>query len=331
MKKVLGLGNALVDILISLNNDNLLKEFSLPKGSMQLVNNEVASQIFEKAKLIKSGTRGINSGGSAANTINGLAQLGVGTGYIGAIGKDEYGSYFSKDMEDKGTELFLNFRSTETGRATTLITPDSERTFATYLGAAIELEAAMLKPESFKGYHYLHIEGYLAPNKPLFLRAMKLAKQNGVKVSIDMASYNIVEENLSFLKESTEKYVDIVFANEEEAKALTGKDPERALNELASLCEIAVVKIGEKGSLVRCGTSTHRIGVLDVKSMDTTGAGDLYAAGFLYGLVQNYPLETCGEIGSILSGLVIESIGARMSSEKWSIAKEKINKIGNTY
>lgn len=328
MKKVLGLGNALVDILIRLDNDYLLEEFSLPKGSMQLVNNEVANRISEKAKLFKSRRSGINSGGSAANTINGIAHLDVPTGYIGAIGNDNYGSYFSKDMEAYGTELFLNIRSTETGRATTLITPDSERTFATYLGAAIELEAAMLKPDFFKGYHYLHIEGYLAPNRPLFLRAMELAKQNGVKISIDMASYNIVEENLHFLKKAIKKYVDIIFANEEEAKVLTGKEPEQALIDLASLCEIAVVKIGEKGSLVRRGASTHRIGVLDVKSLDTTGAGDLYAAGFLYGLVQGYSLETCGKIGSILSGLVIESVGARMSNEKWALAIQKIGKIG---
>jgi len=324
MKKILGLGNALVDILIRLDNDQLLKKFNLPKGSMQLVNKEVANQILEKSTLFK---KTLNSGGSAANTINGLAHFGVPTAYIGAIGHDKYGAYFSNDMKKNETEMFLNYRSTETGRATTLISSDSERTFATYLGAAIELEAGMLKPEFFKGYQFLHIEGYLAPNRSLFLKAMELAKRYGVKISIDLSSYNIVEENLEFFYEAIDKFVDVVFANEEEAKALTGKSPEQALNELSSICDIAVVKLGEKGSLIRSGQTTYQVGVIDVKSLDTTGAGDLYASGFLYGLVQNLSLDKCGEIGSVLSGFVIESIGARMDEKKWFQADQIINKI----
>jgi len=324
MKKVLGLGNALVDILISLDDDKLLEEFSLPKGSMQLVDSRLANQILEETPNLK---KSFNSGGSAANTINGLAHLGVPTGYIGAVGEDNYANYFMKNMEAFGTKLFLNFRNTETGSATTLITPDSERTFATCLGAAVELDASMLKPDFFRNYDYFHIEGYMASNQVLFLRAMELARENKVKISMDMASYNIVEGNLDFFKQVIRKYVDIVFSNEEEAKAFTGKEPEEALGVLASQCDIAVVKIGKKGSLVQHGSFKHHIGVLDVRSVDTTGAGDLYASGFLYGMVKDYPLEKCGILGSVLSGLVIESIGARMNEEQWSFAEKKIREL----
>ncbi len=121
--------------------------------------------------------------------------------------------------------------------------------------------------------------------------------------------------------------MDIVFANEEEAKAITGKNPEEALDELAKICDIAVVKIGKQGSLIKKGAKKYKIGVIDVKSVDTTGAGDLYASGFLYGLIKNYSLDTCGQIGSILSGKVIEVIGAKMDEGRWGSALQMIQAI----
>lgn len=324
MQKVLGLGNALVDILIRLENDKLLEEFDFPKGSMQLIDREKAEEIYIRTEHLN---RSMNSGGSAANTIHGLAALGIQTGYIGAIGKDDFGDFFRTDMEKKNIIPYLNLRETETGRASTLISTDSERTFGTYLGAALEISAEMLKPEYFKDYSYLHFEGYLVPNHELVAKALKLAYQFGLKVSIDMASYNIVEENRDFLKKIIKEHVDIVFANEEEAKAITGKNPEEALDELAKICDIAVVKIGKFGSLIKRGPKKYRIGIIDVNSVDTTGAGDLYASGFLYGLIKNHPLDTCGQIGSILSGKVIEVIGAKMNENRWVSINELVNPI----
>ncbi len=322
MQKVLGLGNALVDILIRLEDDKLLEEFSLPKGSMQLTGPETAHKIMNKAKGLETT---ISSGGSAANTINGLARLGIPTGYIGAICKDKYGGYFQSGLEQFKTKTYFNYRETGTGIATALITPDSERTFATYLGAALELDASMLKEEQFRGYAYLHFEGYLVPNHELVEKALLMAHKNGVKTSIDMASYNIVEENIDFLKKIIKEHVDIVFANEDEAKALTGKEPEDALNEIARMCEIAVVKIGKEGSLIKQGEYFSKTGVIDVHSVDTTGAGDLYAAGFLYGLIHKLPLGECGRIASILSGKVIEVIGSKMNDKCWNEIKEMIS------
>ena len=139
-----------------------------------------------------------------------------------------------------------------------------------------------------------------------------------------MASFNVVEDNLDFFKDYVSKYVDIVFANEEEAKAFTGKEPEEALNEIAKSCEIAIVKIGSKGSLIKSGTEYFTIDPIKANSVDTTGAGDLFASGFLYGLCNKMPLDKCGAIGSLCAGKVIEVIGAKMEDSTWDEIKKII-------
>jgi len=212
-----------------------------------------------------------------------------------------------------------------TGCAVALVSPDSERTFATFLGAAIELSAENLSSSSiqhpassiFQRYDYFHIEGYLVQNHDLIETSVKLAKEAGLTVSIDMASYNVVEANKEFLHEIIEKYVDIVFANEEEAKAFTGKDPREALHEIGGKCNIAVVKTGKEGSMVKQGEDLHNIGIIAVTPVDTTGAGDLYASGFLYGLANDKSLQECGRIGALLAGNVIEFMGSKMTEERW--------------
>jgi len=321
MDKVLGIGNALVDIMTKLEDDSTLDKFSLAKGSMQLVERELSDEInnatdsFEKSQ---------SSGGSAANTIHGLASLGAATGYIGKVGEDSFGEFFSTDMEAHGIEPFMLKSKTDTGRAVALISPDTERTFATFLGAAVELNDSDLIADQFKDYKILHIEGYLVLNHALMLKAALLAEANNMKISIDMASFNVVEDNLEFLKSYVKNYVDIIFANEEESKAFTGKEPEESLNELAEQCEIAVVKIGSKGSLVKSNGNVYKIDPIKVNPVDTTGAGDLFASGFLYGLVKNLPLDECGKIGSLCAGKVIEVIGSKMSNETWNEIKSKI-------
>jgi len=227
-------------------------------------------------------------------------------------------------MKANGIEPIMLKSTTDTGRAIALVSPDSERTFATYLGAAVELNDADLNTDQFKGYKYLHIEGYLALNHDLMLKAASLAKENGLKISIDMASFNVVEDNLEFLKDYVKNNVDIIFANEEEAKAFTAKEPEDALNEIAKQCDIAVVKIGSKGSMVKSGEKTFMIEPFKANSIDTTGAGDLYASGFLYGLTNKMPLDQCGRIGSLCASKVIEVIGSKMANETWEDIKRKI-------
>jgi len=321
MKKVLGLGNALVDIMIQLPDDSTLVKFSLKKGSMQLSEREFAESIN---KATEGFDKSQSSGGSAANTIHGIASLGGKAGYIGKVGNDEFGEFFSRDMKEHNIEPFLLKGQNDTGRAMALISQDSERTFATYLGAAIELNAADLNNNQFKDYDILHIEGYLALNHDLMLKAAEFSKANNMKISIDMASFNVVEDNLEFLKEYVKNHVDIIFANEEESKAFTGKEPQEALNELAEQCKIAVVKIGKKGSLVKSEGKQYNIAATKANPIDTTGAGDLYASGFLYGLTNNIPLEKCGQLGAKCAGKVIEVIGSKMSEHTWNEIKSHI-------
>jgi sugar/nucleoside kinase (ribokinase family) len=324
MKKVLGMGNALVDVLVRIQDDSLLDRFELPKGSMQLVDKERSQRLIAALSHLDYE---IASGGSAANTINGLANLGITCGYIGKIHDDSFGKTFTADMTQKGIKAELMFGTQDTGVATTLISADSQRTFATYLGSAVELSAGDLKVEFFEGYDFFHIEGYLVQNHQLIETAVKLAKSSGLKVCIDMASYNVVEANLDFLRSLVTEYVDIVFANEEESKAFTGKTPEEALEEISGICEIAVVKIGARGSLVKSHAEKVVVEAIAANAVDTTGAGDLYASGFLYGMSQGVSLEKCAKLGSLLGGNVIEVIGPKMDAERWSRITSQAAKV----
>lgn len=324
MSKVLGIGNALVDIMTILKDDETLHQFNLPKGSMQLVDAETSNKINIGTDHLE---KSIASGGSAANTIHGLARMDVEAGFIGKVGKDELGTYFSDDMKGSGIHPLLQLSETASGKAMALISPDSERTFATYLGAAVELSPEDLTDELYQGYEYFHIEGYLVQNHALIEQAVKLAKKNGLKVSLDMASYNVVEDNLEFLKHIVANYVDIVFANEEEAKSFTGKEPEEAIHVFGALCEIAVVKIGKEGSLIKRNGQLTRVEAINASVVDTTGAGDLYASGFLYGLINGFDLDKCGKMGSILAGKTIEVIGPKMNDEQWKEVKNLVAAI----
>jgi sugar/nucleoside kinase (ribokinase family) len=322
--KILGMGNALVDIMTQLKDDSILQRFKFSKGSMTLVNNEMSSYLHNETIGL---SKRKSSGGSAANTIHGMAHLGLTTSFIGKIGNDELGKFFKKDMKINGINPILFNSITDTGRVVAFISADSERTMATYLGAAVELDAQDLTADIFKGNDIFYIEGYLVQNKELIEKALRLAKNSGLKTCIDLASFNIVLENIGFLNELIKKYVDIVFANEEEAKALTGKSPELALEDISEICEIAVVKLGARGSLIKSGMEKVKIPAHKSKSIDTTGAGDLYAAGFLYGIAKGYSLKISGEIGTILAGHVIEEIGAKMEESTWEMLRREIKTI----
>lgn len=321
MKRVLGIGNALVDLMTRIDNDALLVDLNLPKGSMQLVDKNVSRAIIDKTKNFQ---RTIASGGSAANTIHGLSKLGIKTGFIGKTGKDEMGNYFRDDMKKNNIKTFLLESSSDSGVAVALVSPDGERTFAVHLGAAVELSSGDLIPAFFKGYDLLHIEGYLLQNYALIETACDLAKKSGLKVSLDLASFNVVEAHKDFLTYISREFADIIFANEDEAKAMTGHSPEDAVNNIAEWCDVAVVKIGKEGSLVKTGGKLFKIESVKANVVDTTGAGDLYASGFLFGLLNEISINECGRIGSILGKQVIEQIGAKIPDKDWMEIKKII-------
>jgi sugar/nucleoside kinase (ribokinase family) len=315
--KILGLGNALVDIVIQLENDSQLDELNLPKGSMQLVDLERAQRVL---KYFENSPRTLTSGGSAANTLNGIANLGGNASFVGCIGSDEYGDFFRTDMLEHGIKPQLFTGTVGTGTAITLMSPCSERTFATYLGSAIELSAKHLSPEVFKGYDYFHIEGYLVQNYDLIRTAIQLAKQAGCRISLDLASYNVVEENRPFLTEMVENYVDILFANEGEALAFCGKSGKEALDYFAEFVDYAIVKIGKKGSWIQHQNQVEHIDALDIKNViDKNGAGDAYAAGFLYGLMSGMDLKSSGDLGSKLASEAVQVVGPKLHKHQWLI------------
>jgi sugar/nucleoside kinase (ribokinase family) len=323
MAKVIGMGNALVDIMTRIDNDELLEMLELPKGSMQLVDTETSMRV---SQATGSFSRSMAAGGSAANTIHGLAKLGVETAFIGSVGSDETGNFFITEMASNNVKPIMNQSDTPSGIAIALVSPDGERTFATHLGAAIELSPDHLNTKLFEGYSLFYVEGYLVQNEALLHKALELAKTAGLTVALDLSSYNVVEAKKEFLQAILEPFVDVVFANEEEALALTGTPPEEALGYLAQKCRIAVVKTGEKGSMVQSGNAVHQIAAIPSTPLDTTGAGDLYASGFLFGLLNEMPLERCGKIGSLLAGNVIRVVGAKMDEQHWVVLRQLIEK-----
>ena len=323
--KVLGMGNALVDMMIELPDDSLLEGFDLRKGSMQLVDKEFSNHVLEKIRPLKKSEI---SGGSAANTICGLAMMDIPTAFIGKVGRDRLGNVFEKDLIHNGIHPLLQYSDSETGLALALVSPDSERTFATHLGAAVELEPNDLTSDIFQSYTHFYIEGYLVQHHELIRRAVELAKENSLDVILDLASFNVVEDNRDFLRFLVKEYADVVFSNADEARVFTdGKNPEDALAEIAEDCWIAVVKTGKDGSLIQNGKKVFRVPASKVNCIDTTGAGDLYAAGFLYGVLNNLDLPLCGEIGSILAGKVIEVIGARIPDATWPEIKDMVKNV----
>ena len=325
MKSILGIGNALTDILAVLPDDTLLNEYHLPKGSMQHVDMETGDKIWDALK--EYGVKYV-PGGSAANTVTCTSIFGMPSGYIGKIGNDELGHLFKSTMEQYGVKTTMLYGTKSSGRCMAFITEaNAERTFADYMGAALEMKPEDLRPEYFQGYDYFHLEGYLVQDQELISRAAQLAKEAGCMVSIDMASYNVVESNDAFLHNLIDNYVDIVFANETEARAFTKMEPREAIAEIAKHCEIAVVKVGKDGSMVQRGDEYHFIEAWPAKPVDATGAGDTYAAGFLYGLALDMPLKVCSEIGSIIAAKVVEVIGTKIDVPRWRDAKLEIREL----
>ncbi len=321
MMKVLGMGNALVDIITRIDNDKMLESFGLPRGSMTLVDLDTSNFIHaETAGMPKTKA----SGGSAANTIHGLAHLGIETGFVGSVGNDEMGKFFKKDMQVNKIKPILFRSMNETGRAMALISQDSERTFATYLGAAVDLTVEDISYDIYKGYDYFYVEGYLVQDKLMFEKALRLASRAGLKICLDLASYNIVDENVDFFKSMISKYVDILFANEEEIRSLAGKSPEEGARETNEICDTVVIKLGAEGSFCICKEGIVRVGVRPAKDIDTTGAGDLFAAGFIYGHMKGLSSEICGKMGAVLAGRVIELIGAKMDESHWENLRREI-------
>jgi len=315
MKKndVIGLGNTLMDFLIEID-DNALLEFNLKKGEMHLVDSLKAAQILKKLDA-SSLKMELVPGGSAANTLKGVAFLGGGAILCGKVGKDKEGMMYVQEMEKLGVTTRIKEHATfGTGHAVTFITPDAQRTFSVHLGAAIHLMKEDVLEEDIASSKVLHLEGYQleGDTQSTVLHAIELAHKHGTLVSLDLADPGVVRRNKALLEKLVRSSVDILFVNEEEALAFTGLKEEDAVRSLGELVKIAVVKIGKRGSLICADNEVVFVDAFPAKAIDTTGAGDSYAAGLLYGYCNGWDIARSGRLGSLLAARVVEHKGVRL-------------------
>ena len=326
MKKVIGIGNALTDMLVNLRSDEVLEKFDLPRGSMSLVNSEQQKEI---SKSVSGLPYTLSLGGSADNTIRAMARLGCKVGFIGKVGRDSTGDFFESALDNLGIQPYIMRGEERSGKCVSLVSPDGERTLVTHLGAAVEMKAEDLTPAIFEGYDCLYVEGYLVQDHNLIRGAIRMAKELGLKVAIDLASFNVVEENLEFLREVISEYVDIVFANEDEARVFSGEEePVNALQYISTMCDLVIVKIGMRGALIKQGGEVSHVGIMAAaKRVDTTGAGDFYAAGFMAGMCEGLSLRQCGTIGAITAGKVIEIVGTTPTEEAWDDVARLVKRV----
>ena len=326
MKRVIGIGNALTDMLVNLKNEEVLAKYNIARGSMMLVDSDTQSKI---SKSVAGLPYSLSLGGSADNTIRAMARLGSDVGFIGKVGRDTTGDFFEQALSNLGIQPVIFRGDSRSGKCVSLVSPDGERTMLTHLGAAAEMHADDISKEIFEGYDCLYVEGYLVQEHSLISMAVRTAKECGMLVAIDLASFNVVEENLEFLRDLVTKYVDIVFANEDEAKVFSGEaEPINALQYISTCCDLAVVKIGTKGALIKYKGDVIQVGIMAAaKRVDTTGAGDFYAAGFMHGLCEGLSLRQCGTIGAIAAGKVIEVVGTTLSEEAWQDAERLVNRV----
>jgi len=328
-KKVdlIGLGNAIVDIIVNIE-DGFLEINNLDKGSMNLINSDESQRLLENCKIIKQ-----ISGGSSANTVVSLAELGNHVQFIGRVKNDQFGNFFSDDI--KKSKTIFNTPPTIEGASTAhsiiLITPDAQRTMCTYLGASIEFEPKDIDFSVLKESKYLYLEGYLWDSelaKNAFLKAAKIAHHSNTKIILSLSDSFCVDRHRESFLELIDNYVDIVFCNESEVLSLFKKDQlTNCQGELSSLCELAVVTRGSNGSLIINKNAIEEImSISKGKVIDTTGAGDIYAGGFIHGLINNYSLKKCGEIGAICAGQIITQLGSRSNINLKELIKKSLIK-----
>ena len=309
---VVGIGNAIVDV-IARADDATLEGHGLPKGAMTLIDAQQAHNLYEDM-----GPGHESSGGSVANSMAGLASLGGSGAFLGKVRNDQLGGIFRHDI--RATGITFDSPSAENGpptaRCLVFVTPDAQRTMATFLGVSTAFEPEDVDVDLIGRAKITYLEGYLwdaPPAKEAFLKAAKAAHDAGRRVALSLSDPFCVERHRSSFRELLEGHVDILFANESEIISLYEVETfDEALQHVRGHCEVAALTRSEKGSLVLSGEEVHVVDAAPVdRLVDTTGAGDLYAAGFLYGFTRGYSLYDCGRIGAISAAEVVSHVGAR--------------------
>jgi sugar/nucleoside kinase (ribokinase family) len=317
--EIIGIGGPILDQLVRVT-DAYLESLPGEKGGMEPISYEQLEKI-----VTGSGSESIFvPGGSTRNTLHGLARFGEKCALVGMIGKDQRGETYRDLLSQQGIFPLLIESKTPTAIVLSLVTPDGERTMRTFQGASVEIRGHHLDPRLFEGVKLVHLEGYTLYNGDLPETAMRLARKAGAKVSCDLASFEIVKAFRDHILYLLDRYVDLIFCNEEEAKALLGLDEEAACDKLAEICEVAVVLMGQKGCWVRKGSHKAHCPAYPVEPLDTTGAGDLFSSGFLHGYMRYYPMDICAHYGAIAGRAVVQVMGPVIPHDAWEEIYQKL-------
>lgn len=314
---VYGLGAALVDTEIEVSDADLLT-MQVEKGVMTLVDEPRQHDLLQhlSGHLVHSRRA---SGGSAANSIIGVAQFGGQACYSCKVADDDNGRFYLEDMQAAGVDCFQDRETMRgiTGKCLVLITPDAERTMNTFLGASATLSTQDLEPEALVASEYLYLEGYLVTSpdgRAAAIRAREIAEQNGVKTALSFSDPGIVAYFKDGLQEMIGQRIDLLFCNEHEAKSWAGSDDlDTALAALKQVANQFAVTLGANGALLFDGTETYRVEPFPVKAVDSNGAGDMFAGAFLYGITNGLDFPAAGKLASLSAATVVSDFGPRLT------------------
>ncbi len=321
MAGLIGVGSGLLDLLAHVP-ESFLDQVPGRKGGMELVDHPGLRRILDALP----GPPECRPGGSAANTIAAAARLGLRSGFVTMIGSDPEGDAYRDGMAAAGVDTRSFKRAndaTPTGCCLSLITPDSQRTMRTFLGASAELRPEDVKKEDFDGYELAHLEGYLLFNPDLMRHVLQQARRAGCRISLDLSAPEVVAGSRELLPGLLDEFVDVVFANEDEGAEFCGsKNEDEALHALSRHSGIAALKLGDRGALIRRGAGeTIAVPALQVDAVDSTGAGDYWAAGFLYGLISGWDPERAATLGARLGAEVVQVTGAHLPDKTWEAVR----------
>ena len=321
--QLLGVGSPLLDILVQVD-DAFLGTIPGEKGGMVMVDAEFQRSVLDRLPVEPR----LVPGGSTGNTVFGLARLGVPAAMLGKLGDDEHGRFYRRKLRELGgsDEAFIATAEMPTGTCLSMITPDAERTMRTAQGASLLLRTDEAEAVDFTKYDFVYIEGYMFYSA-IMPTVLRKAKEAGCRIGVDLASFEVVRDFRESLPSILREYVDVIMANEEEAAMLLGDIPvAEQLDTLASWCEVAAIKLGRQGAVVKSGNETARVPAqLVADPADTTAAGDLWATGFLYGLYEGKNLAESAFYGALVSSEVVKVVGSEIPEERWREIKRRMN------
>jgi len=319
---IFGLGNPLIDIILHVE-DRFMAQLRLEKGSMNLVDTVRQKEILDKAA---GNPKTTTLGGSCANTMVMAAQLGAKVAYGGKIGNDDLGIDYEHQLIRSGVDSYLAKGAGVTGSTIILVNPDAERTMNTHLGMCTSFSKDDLCPDGIRDSHYLYVTGYLwdtPVQQEAVIAALEIAKSANVRIAFSLSDFFCVERHKDKFQLLIDDYVDILFCNEQEAGFMTGENlAEKQLQKLSESVSHVVLTMGKKGSMIQSQGRATQIDPIPIEAVDTTGAGDSYAAGYLYGITQGYDIKKSGRLGAFCAATIVSQIGPRYQGDLRELAKD---------